>query len=97
MFAAAFVAEAAVGGFEKTMQLGGGPGEGGVDVGGLGGDDEGAVAFGTGLEQAAFVSGAGLFVGFAGEVNFDAGEIRVESMKDVDDVGSDGIGELVLH
>jgi hypothetical protein len=64
------------------------------------------VAFGAGFEEAAFVSGlglgsgflgSGLFVGFPGQVDLDAGEVGVESVKDVEDVGSDGIGELVVH
>jgi hypothetical protein len=88
------------------VQFRGGSGEGCVDVGGFGRDDEGAMAFGAGFEEAAFVSGfglgsgfpgAGLFVGFPSEVDLDAGEVGVESVKDVEDVGSDGIGELVVH
>src|ERR1700733_5858568 len=97
MFAPTLVAETAIGVFEVPVEFGCGPGEGGFDIGGLSRDDEGGVVFWTGLEETAFVSWSGLFVGFAGEGDFDASQIRIESMKDVDDVGSDGIGELVVH
>jgi hypothetical protein len=91
MFAAALVSQAAVGVFEVAVEFGCGTGESGFDIGGLGRDDEGGVMFWTSLEETAFVSRAGFFIGFASEVDFNASQIGVESMKDVDDVGSDGI------
>lgn len=97
VFAPALISEAAVGGFEEAVKFSGGSGECGVDVGGFGRDDEGAMTFGTGFQETAFVPWSGLFVGLPGEVDLDAGEVGVESAKDVEDIGSDGIGKLVMH
>ena len=97
MFSAAFVAETAIGVFKMAVQLGGGAGEGGFDVGGLVGDDERRMAFWAGFEETAFVAWTRVFVGLPGEVHLDAGEVGFETTKYVDDVGSDGIGEFVVH
>ena len=99
MFAATLVSKTSVGGFKEAVEFGGSSGEGTVDVGGCGGGDQDLVVAGTGFEDATFVSRtveAG-FVCLSCEVDFDAGEIGVEAAKDVEDVGSDGIGELVVH
>ena len=95
--AAPFVGEAAVGGFEMSVHFGGGSGEGVFDVGCLVGHDEGGMTFGASFENTAFIFRAGFFDVFAGQVNFDPGEVGIEAIKDVEDVGSDGIGELVVH
>ena len=99
MFAATLVPETAVGGFKESMEFGCSSGEGGVDVSGCGGGDQDLVAAGAGFEDAAFVARAveACFACLSCQVNFDAGEVGVEAAKDVDDISSDGIGELVVH
>ena len=97
-FAAALVGEAAIGAFEMPVHLGGGASEGGFDIGGLVGDNERAMTFGAGFEHTAFALWAGLFGAFvAGEVYLDAGEVGVETLQEVVDIGSDGVGELGVH
>jgi hypothetical protein len=93
VFTAAFASEAAVGVFEETVQFGGCSSKGVVDVGRLCRGYEGSVMPGTGFENATFVSRAvgAIFVGFACEMNFDAGEIGVKTTEYVEDVISDGI------
>src|SRR5437660_1375906 len=74
----------------------------GTDVGGFVGHDEGLMTFGAGFEDAAFSFGTGLFRPgffqvFAGQVNFNTGEVGVESLEEVVDIGSDRVGELAVH
>lgn len=97
LFAAAFVREAAVGVFELSVHFGGGTGEGILDVRGFVGDDEGLMTFGSGFEHAALVFWTGFSDVFAGQVNFDPGEVGVESLQEVVDIGPDGVGEPVVH
>jgi hypothetical protein len=95
--AATFVREATIGVFEMPVELACSTGKGGFDVGGLIRDDEGLMTFWAGFKKTSFVSGAGVFVGFAGQVYLDSCEVGFESTKDIGDIGSDGIGELVMH
>jgi hypothetical protein len=97
--ATAFVGEAAEGVFKEAVHLSGGCGEGGIDVVGVAGGDEGAVVFGTDLEETARLDGSavrGASV-FAGEVYVNAREVGFESLEDVVDVGANGVGEIVVH
>ena len=94
--------EAAVGGFQVPVHFDGGTGERIFDVGGFVGHDEGLMTFGAGFEDAAFSFGTGLFRPgffqvFAGQVNFNTGEVGVESLEEVVDIGSDRVGELAVH
>jgi hypothetical protein len=95
--ATAFIGEAAVGVFELPMHLGGCTGEGYFDVSGLVGGDEGSKAFRAGFEDTAFIFPAGFFAVFVAQVDVYAGEVRVEPLQELVDVGSDGIGEFGVH
>ena len=55
------------------------------------------MTFGASFENAAFVFWAGFFYVFTGQVDFDPGEIGVEALEEVVDIGPDGIGEFGVH
>lgn len=81
------------------MHLPGGDCKCGVYVGGFTGCDEGTMVLRADFEEAAGFDWAavGRAKVFAGQVHVDAREVGLESLKDVVDVGADGVGEAVLH
>ena len=78
--AAVFVREAAEGGFEESLHLSGGTGDGGFYICRVVGGGEGLVVLGAGFEDTAFVRDSCFVAVFVGQVDFDAGEMRFESV-----------------
>jgi hypothetical protein len=98
LLAPTFIGQTAIGGFELAVHFGGCSREGIFDVGGFVGNDEWLMTFCAGFEDASFALWAWFFGAFvAGEVNLDAGEEGIESLKEVVDIGSDSIGEFGVH
>jgi hypothetical protein len=75
-----FVREAAEGGFEESLHLSGGTGDGGFYICRVVGDGEGLVVLRAGFEDTAFVLSSRFVAILVGQVDLDAGEMRFESV-----------------
>jgi hypothetical protein len=92
-----FIFDSAEGVAEKTLHLGSGASDGGLNVGGVVGNGQCLVAFVTDFEAAAFVLRSGLVSVFVAEMNFNASELVFKSVQDSVEIGLNQVGEFVVH